>query len=101
MNMNSTEVEAWIKKFIVSKRLIDRKIKKKKIEKPVEIIISPSTIHLPLIKEASKRGLRVLIFGAKGNEQIRRVKEAGAGGFITDDIASLKEAMEKIKQNPA
>lgn len=54
--------------------------------------IGPSYLANPgLTLEAGKRGVKILVFGAKGEEQLRRLNESGIKCFITDDIPALKK----------
>jgi len=47
-----------------------------------------------LIREMHKRGIRVHVWYIKDKQQYRRVVEAGADGFMSDDVPALKSFMQ-------
>jgi hypothetical protein len=56
--------------------------------------IGPSYIaNQGLVQSAVDRGLSVFIFGASGQEQFRRLTDAGVAGFITTDVKGAREIL--------
>lgn len=52
--------------------------------------IGPSYIASQgFIKAANIRGIRVYIYGAAGEDQIKRLRDAGVNGYVTRDMKSL------------
>lgn len=47
-----------------------------------------------LIREMHKRGVKVHVWYVKDRQQYHRVREAGADGFMSDDVPMLKSFME-------
>jgi len=61
-------------------------------------VIGPSFVgNQGMIRESSARGLKVIISVDNSQAQIRRLIEAGADGFITDDIPQLVKILGEIK----